>query len=261
MASAQPPYAGYPGVQNPYAYGIPQGYPSAGYPQPVGSNLPRNLPGTNPPVTQTLVGGNSPSDKVASAIPADAKAGDYFSSVRKFAGDTTARWQTFPVSIHLPPNSPDSWRRSLDNDIRKWSEYVPMKPARDTDSFDIDVKWVNHLPPKIFGVTRVECTGGRLKTTIFVLRPTFYPAEIPETTLQPVFLHELGHAVGILGHSGSANDVMYNADDKTAKKGSPTPHAVSLTARDLNTLKKLYSSPAVPANFQLQQPLEFSSSN
>jgi predicted Zn-dependent protease len=257
MASAAPPYGGYPGAPNPYGgYGVPrQPYPPTGQPY---AAPPRNPQGMDPATTQTLVGGNAASEKVAAAIPLDGNAGDYFNSVRKFPGETTARWQTFPVCIHLPPNSPESWRRSLENDVKKWSEYVPLRIARETDISDIDVKWVNKLPPNNFGVTRVECTGGHLKITIYVLRPTFYPAEIPETTLQPVFLHELGHAVGVLGHSSSASDVMYTADEKAPKKGSSTPHALSLTARDLNTLKKVYSAPALPPTFQFQHPLEFS---
>ncbi len=198
----------------------------------------------------------SASERVAAAIPYDAKAGDYFAAIRSFAGDTFGRWQTFPVAIHLPENSPESWRRSLESGVRKWALYVPIVISKGTDC-DIDVKWVNDLPIRIFGVTRWEGTGEHLKITVYALRPTFYPAEVPETTLSPIFLHEMGHALGILGHSSNVNDVMYATDDKNGKKAA-VKRVNNLSARDLNTLKKLYSSPPLVPAYQFPHPLEYS---
>lgn len=171
-------------------------------------------------------------------------------------------WQSFPVTVHLPKDSPDSWRKALDGDLKTWSQYVPLNAAKGDEKGKIDVQWVNKLPPKILGVTRVEGTADSLKVTIFVLRPTFYPSEIPENVLQKVFAHELGHAVGLLGHSTNSGDVMYTHDEKQDKTGkgvkSPLLGSDKPSGRDLNTLKKLYMSSPLPAGFKFDQPLEYS---
>ena len=45
-------------------------------------------------------------------------------------------------------------------------------------------------------------------------------------------LHEIGHAIGILGHSNSINDIMYYSTAST-KNTSPS-------LRDIDTVNKLY---------------------
>ncbi len=191
-------------------------------------------------------------DKIVSGNP---RAGDYFPSLRRFQGGTVARWQHFPILIHLPPNTPESWQRSLTEGIKKWAQHLPIKAAADYEPYVIDLKWENHLPPNVYGITRIEGNGAALKVSIFLLRPTFYPQEMPETILQAVFLHEMGHALGLLGHSPNKEDIMY-LDDKGAKRGAPV--ASSISSRDLNTIKKVYFTPCIPDAMMIQPPLEYS---
>lgn len=48
--------------------------------------------------------------------------------------------------------------------------------------------------------------------------------------LQNVVTHELGHALGLLGHSPNKEDMMYSQTDENSK----------LTQRDINTIRELY---------------------
>jgi hypothetical protein len=256
LPSGYPPQANqYPMGGAPYAppsgaYGSQGQYPGGG-----GAGFGTSPPGMPLGITvPTVFSPDSESQKVLNAIHSDPGAGDYYSTIRKFQTGNVARWQHFPVLIHLPPNTPELWRKNLNDDVKKWSTYVPMKTAADYESFVIEVKWENKLPPGIFGITRVEGSGAGLKVIIFLLRPTFYPADVPESTLQAVFLHELGHAIGLYGHSENKEDVMF-LDEKASKKVAPAVNTIS--QRDLNTLKRIYSTQPISDSFLIQPPLEY----
>jgi predicted Zn-dependent protease len=252
-----PPQANqYPTGGAPYAppsggYGVPGQYPGSsggGYSSQIPSGMPFGI------TTPTTFTPDAESQKVLNSINSDPRAGDYYSTIRKFQTGNVARWQHFPVLIHLPPNTPELWHKNLIEDVKKWSIYIPMRTAADYESFVIDVKWENKLPPGIFGITRVEGSGAGLKVIIFLLRPTFYPADVPEPTLQAVFLHELGHAIGLYGHSENKADVMY-LDEKVSKKVPPAVNTIS--QRDLNTLKRIYLTQPISDSFLIQPPLEY----
>ena len=53
-----------------------------------------------------------------------------------------------------------------------------------------------------------------------------------------IAMHEIGHALGIMGHSGNADDVMYMKTKQDQYYG--TNNRLTLTERDLNTFNLLY---------------------
>lgn len=200
---------------------------------------------------------------VVNSIPSDPSAGDYLSQIKRFAGGAVARWNHFPVKIRLPRESPQSWATGLEAGVKKWGQYIPLTIVPANEAADIEVVWVNHLPPKQLGITRLQqVIAGVPQVIVFMLRPTYYLPEIPERTLQPVFLHELGHGLGILGHSDSHKDIMQPAELALfgARRTGKTIRVRfgSITARDVNTLKRIYELPALPPTFSLTQPLEWS---
>lgn len=244
--------------------------------------------------TKSAIGSNSDFEMVVKAIPANAKAGDYFDSVVKFPADTVARWESFPVSVHLPDQSPESWEQGLKSSMQKWGQYIPLRQVSPGESADIEVVWVNHLPPRTLGMTRLQVAHGKMQVTISLLRPTYYLPEVPERALQGAFLHGLGHGLGIFGHSKVKGDIMYATEVPMKKEAqAPTKLKVpgrlpigglpvgglslnrlpsipipslttqetikygSITARDINTLKKIYETPTYPHGFETPQPLEW----
>ncbi|HEY9734285.1 MAG TPA: hypothetical protein V6C89_20405 [Drouetiella sp.] len=204
----------------------------------------------NPPEVQAVI----------DTIPSDPKAGDYFFAVKKFDGNTVARWISFPITIKLPAESPESWKKNLQLGINEWNRYIPLQPVADSaQSCDVEVTWVNKLLPGVLGITRLTTPKkGNIHVEIWMLRPTFYQPEIPEHALQVAFLHELGHAVGIFGHSNGQDDLMAGAELSLAMKGKAVPKSLSVEPKDLNTLREIYNSPAIPGSFELSQPLEWS---
>ena len=183
---------------------------------------------------------------------------DYFAAIKHFPGDTVARWRAFPVRVHLPGGSPESWQRSLESGVNKWKQVMPVKVVSAAEPADIDVFWVNHLVPQYLGVTRLLMGPGQMQVQIFMLRPTFYLPEIPERVLQYAFLHELGHGLGIFGHSDSRDDLMSPAEIVPGGKGKGSEiHFGTLNDRDVKTLKHIYGVAPTPPNFILPQPLEW----
>jgi hypothetical protein len=202
---------------------------------------------------------------VAGSLFYDLKAGDYVSAIRRFppgagqAGPSYAHWRTFPVRVRLPKESPESWQRALEAVVARWDQYVPVKLALPLEAAPVEVSWVNQLPPKILAVTRLNIAHGDLHVNVFLLRPSFYPPEIPERTLAGIFMHEVGHALGLFGHSEKTSDLMFPAVIPPAVKGKATQiNFAPVSTRDINTLKKIYESPSVPSGVSLEQPLEWS---
>lgn len=196
---------------------------------------------------------------VIDTIPSDPKAGDYFSAVKKFDGETVARWTSFPITIKLPPESPESWKKNLQVGISEWNRFIPVQAVSGAENCDIEVTWVNHLLPGVLGITRLTTPKkGSIHVEIWMLRPTFYVQEIPEHAVQVAFMHELGHAIGIFGHSTTPDDLMASSELSLAMKGKASPKSLTVEPRDLNTLKHIYESPALPSSFLLPQPIEWS---
>jgi hypothetical protein len=190
------------------------------------------------------------------AIPTDEKAGEYFANIRPMNGQF-ARWNKVPIRLHLPQASPEAWEKNLTSAVKKWNQCVPLIVVSPNESADIDVTWVNHLTPRLLGVTRVVIKQGNMHVQIFMLRPTFYLPEVPERSLLPAFLHELGHGLGLLGHSDDPADVMYPMEFSS---GSKFPsRATSIGARDINTLKKVYQSPGIESDYTAPTPIEWGS--
>jgi hypothetical protein len=121
-----------------------------------------------------------------------------------------------------------------------------------------------------------------MQVWVYLLRPSFYAADVPERTLAGVFTREMGHALGLFGKSDKNTDLMYAAENGSsnlsvssanasstsasstssgtgAKKKAPVKFA-GIGVRDINTLKRVYEAAPSPPGLSLSQPLEWATS-
>ena len=218
------------------------------------------------------------------AIPYTSKDGDFFSNITRFENNNVIRFEQFPVTLCLPEGIIADYRKEFDYGIKAWGKYIPLKIVSENENPDIKVIFVNSLPKHRIGITRIIAQPNNIKAEIYLLKPTNYAGNMPQKVLKTAFAHDLGHALGIFGHSDFKGDLMssdpfmvqtknkyhrgmgyipglsmlssYNYA-KNMKAPKITFSEPGVSKMDINTLKKIYETKSVSSQFSLAQPKEW----
>ena len=131
---------------------------------------------------------------------------------------------------HIIKNAFDIW----DSAMRSNMNFIFVKEAKGAD---ITAGYVEQLEGNAVGMTYpkyITIQGGEYlsKAKISIAKKSPIGFNQRDGELLKVTLHEIGHAIGILGHSNSINDIMYYSTAST--KGT------SPSLRDIDTVNKLY---------------------
>ena len=98
---------------------------------------------------------------------------------------------------------------------------------------DIIVRWRNNFTDGILGISPLETIGDTIVRSDVNLA-VYYPDSnqpIPMEDLKAIAVHEMGHAIGLRGHSPFPDDIMFY---------SKTRQQNTLSQRDINTIGMLY---------------------
>jgi hypothetical protein len=198
------------------------------------------------------------------------KVGDYFDTVVEASKHRLLRFQHMPVPIYITPYQDKEFMRACNGAFEMWEQrsdgVVRFTQVEDPASARIKVVWSHlgmgqHPNDCVLGahtITQWSTSPGSGLTSLvfggipvsfphgpkYVVQPQVIevnldlinakPEELRPRLLRNVVAHELGHAVGLMGHSPQRCDLMNALTDECSR----------LSQRDINTLRKLYNSSA-----------------
>lgn len=164
-------------------------------------------------------------------------------------------WSTLPVQIYIQPDQPDqpaagqpaadAWNIAVNQAVQEWNVYLPLTLSTNPETADITIlrtapslqrSTPDHLPRIRAAETHYDFFVRQQNgTATFFQRLTIQlsPNQTADYILATI-RHELGHALGIWGHSPLQTDALYFSQVR-----NPAP----ISARDINTLKRIYQQP------------------
>ncbi len=190
--------------------------------------------------------------------------GDYFDHLNPLDFGALV-WSNFPIQVYIEPSQTESaianesWLSLAQTALQAWQPYLPLQVTEQPDTADITIRAVapplqiaaspttTNQPddsPRRLTLGRVRSAEARyqlyLKTlnsgkTELIHRCTINinPRQA-QAYMYTALLHELGHALGLWGHSLNPQDTMYF---------SQVQQPVEISERDINTLKRVYQQP------------------
>lgn len=169
--------------------------------------------------------------------------GDYFEQIEPTAAGYLI-WSRFPIRVFVEPSDRSNWVNAVQQAIAEWTVYLPLVEVDRAETADIAI-WCRTPPLQWNGGELGRARSAETRFEVGIDRSTA-PAILahrlqlwlrPDQSaiyLQAAARHELGHALGIWGHSLEPTDAMY-----FSQVGNPP----LISVRDVNTLKRIYQQP------------------
>lgn len=158
--------------------------------------------------------------------------GNYVKDLEK-----VAKWSKMPIKVWIQ-DSP--YKNTAKKAFGEWEvktgKTVSFVLVQNPNFAQIKVVFVNKVNGKLddsnIGLTTAKIAGNTIKSAnVQILQRTDSGKMRSYNQIYPVVLHEIGHALGMTGHSKRNNDIMYENN---------LTNDVHLSNRDINTLKAIY---------------------
>ncbi len=171
--------------------------------------------------------------------------GDYFDEIDALGPQGSyLQWPFYPIPVYIQDDN-DQWFTFVEQAVQDWSEYVPMKVVDDPDQAIIGIS-IERVPRMagISGAARPEflfASDGSFQQHVTIIIGEFQGlAEVTGVTR-----HEIGHALGLWGHSANLRDLMYGGNHAARTGGARALRVPQIRPRDLNTIQRVYEQPTL----------------
>lgn len=168
-------------------------------------------------------------------------------------GNDILRWniKSFPLKVYFenPDSVPNYYVDSIEKAMELWSgstNFVKFTHVNDKNNADIYIRFIDNKKVCDGGQCRFVTAYTEPKVSDKILKQmtlTFYKTNplnkgFSQGEIYNTALHELGHTLGIMGHSDNPEDLMFSMSDSENSKYYP--YAQSMSKGDLQTLVLLY---------------------
>lgn len=164
--------------------------------------------------------------------------------------------EDFPLKVFIPKNSdvPKYYIEDIISALREWEKrtgFITFELVNSEKESNILISFQelpksncneNGCPYMVASTEQNAATNGKLERMVINFYKT-NPFGEPFTSeeINYTALHELGHALGIMGHSDNKTDIMYSNNQKIYDAYSAyRPKILNISLRDLKTITLLY---------------------
>jgi predicted Zn-dependent protease len=182
-------------------------------------------------------------------------ASDYYLDIAETS--ESRKWNSFPIKVSIGNVPTANWAQGAREAFSIWKNMFPLELTAEPDEADIRFNWDSEMA--IEGAAgeemdwvQIRRVGNELTGRKVAYINVDLSRRWSKDEMRTIVLHELGHALGIRGHSQSKGDIMYwqvqETNHHVMVPGMIYPLAwKSLVSkpsqRDLNTLIRLYNTP------------------
>lgn len=178
--------------------------------------------------------------------------GDYYSNVVKNSNNEILHWKDFPIYVYINSKDPFEINNSK-MAIDYWQNKVPIRETTELKSANIIIDWASKGRYITTPIIDSSNNDREIKVLINLGNFTSFSND-NEMTIY--IMHQLGHAMGIWGHSTDPRDLMYpigelgmkdinvsNTDKFVYQPVLFKNKSPNISERDLNTLYRIYKTP------------------